>query len=238
MEIVYASLIIFVAYFLRSVCGMGAALVAMPILVFFYDLSDIVVILSFLSFFTSLVLVPLSWSKVDKKMSLYLAIGSIPMVILGVYILNSIESNLLLKILGVILILFAYNYTAGNKLFNFLKNKNYGLIAGALSGLTGTLFGTAGPPVAAYLSVIYKDSHVLRATLLAYFFLLNVIKIPSYYVGGNLSFENMKLLLFLFPAMLIATLLGHKVQLKLDTTKLKILIALVMVGSGISLLLG
>lgn len=238
MEIAYASIIVFVAYFLRSVCGMGAALVAMPILVFFYDLTDVVVVLSFLSLFTSLILVPLSWKKVDKKMALRLLVGAVPMVILGVFILNSLESDLLLKILGITLILFAYNYVTGNKLFNFLQNQKFGLIAGGLSGLAGTLFGTAGPPVAAYLSVMYKDSHVLRATLLAYFLLLNVIKIPSYYIGGNLSAENMKLLLYLLPAMIIATLLGHSVQLKLNKDKLKILIALVMFGSGISLLLG
>lgn len=237
MEVLYASLIIFLAYFVRSICGFGASLISVPVLVFFLDLPDIVVLISILTIATSLVVVKKSLHDTDKPMVVSLLIGAVPASYLGIHLLNTLSPYFLLNILGVVLIIFAINFLLDQKLIQFKANKFNGLVAGVISGVLGGLFSTSGPPVVAYLSSVYKKTKVMRATLLSFFFVLNSFQMLGYLYKGNLNRENLTFSLYMLPAMFIASYAGHHVHLKVPEKQLKYGIALLMIVAGVTLIL-
>lgn len=236
MEILYAGLIIFVAYFVRSVCGFGGSLVSLPVLILFMDLPDIVALMTLLTLATSMIVVTKSIKKADKKTVFALMIGSAPATLLGVYLLNSLEPIILLRILGVVLILFAWNFVREESIFRFKPNKVNGTIAGFISGLMGGMFSTSGPPAVAYMTVVFRNAKKIRASLLLYFLLLNLVKTGGLLFASNIQKENLLLFLYMVPPMLIASELGHHAHLKIPEKGLKYSIALLMVVSGVSLI--
>lgn len=237
MEILYSSLIIFVAYFIRSICGFGASIISVPVLVFFLDVPDIVVLISILTIATSLIVVRKSLHEADKKMAITLLLSAIPASYVGIHLLNTLSPVFILKVLGGVLILFAVNLFLDQKLIKFKANKINGFIAGSISGVLGGMFSTSGPPVLAYLSSVYTRTRVLRSTLLLYFFILNIFQLFGYLYKGNLTKENLTFSAYMLPAMFIASYAGHHVHLKVPEKELKIGIAILMVISGVSLIL-
>jgi uncharacterized membrane protein YfcA len=235
---VIGSLIIFVAFFIRSLTGFGSALISIPLLALIFDLKFAVPLEALFEVGISILLMGKIYRDISKTTLIPLIMGTIIGSLLGTYILYSFANVLLKRMLGVGIILFALSV-----LLNETRNTNnpvssgWGLLAGAIGGVFGGLFGTSGPPFVMYLTYKLNQKEVLRASLIGLFAIDYSWRVAVYATAGLLTVEIFNFALMLTPAFVLGTILGHKTHFKINETRFRQIIALILIISGILLLI-
>jgi len=233
-----SSLIIFVAFFIRSLTGFGSALVSIPILALLFDLKFAVPLEALFEVGISILLMSKVYKAISKTTLVPLIIGTIIGSLLGTYILYSFANVFLKKILGVIIILFAISLLLEKRGITIKSvSSGWGLLAGAIGGVSGGLFGTSGPPFVMYLTYKLIQKDVLRASLIGLFAIDYTWRVGVYAMTGLLTMEIFKFALFLSPAFVLGTILGHKAHLKINETLFRRIVAVILIISGILLLI-
>jgi uncharacterized membrane protein YfcA len=124
-------------FFVQTVSGFGAPLIALPILLFFLDLPAAVALMSVFFIAFSLIMVTPCWKDVNKKILLDLIKSSIIGLIIGVYLLKYSDPFVLKKILGVLIILYVAYYLLVKKELKLFKGAEwlFGFFGGIVTGL-------------------------------------------------------------------------------------------------------
>ena len=233
-----ASLIIFCAFFVRSLSGFGSALVSIPFLALFFDLKFAVPLEALFEVLFSLILLPQVYKKISYRALAPLLIGAALGSLLGSYFLFSLNGNFLRKIFGLAVIAFALKLWLEQKTDKVQAiSKFWGILAGGLGGILGGLFGTSGPPYVMYLSSCLKQKEVLRATLITLFALDYTWRAGLFALNGAYTWPMLTYVVYLTPAMVLGSILGHKTQVHLNEKIFQRLIALILGASGCLLLL-
>jgi hypothetical protein len=102
-----------------------------------------------------------------------------------------------------------------------------------MSGLLNGSVSLSGPPVILFLTNQGTEKQVFRANLTSYFFILNIITIPTYIYGGLITSEVLKYTLILFPALILGVILGIKGAERVDENLFKKLTLVLVVIMGI-----
>jgi uncharacterized membrane protein YfcA len=108
-----------------------------------------------------------------------------------------------------------------------------GLISGVLTGL----FGTGGPPLIIYYQLKGKTKAAFRGHLMAIFFLMTFVRLPSYAVGGLITLPRIWSSLALLPAVFLGAWLGNRIHLSLTEETFRRLVSIVLILIGMVLLL-
>ena len=111
-----------------------------------------------------------------------------------------------------------------------------GIIAGTISGVLNGLFSTGGPPAVLYLTSAAPDNITYFATIQFYFCLTNIYATANRAINGLVTVD-----LLLYAAVglidcLAGDFLGRKIFDKLDAKKLKYIIYIGMIISGVLML--
>ena len=232
-----ASLIIFISFFIRSLTGFGSALVGIPLLAMIFDLKFAVPLEALLEIGLSALLLRNVYKSISKTTLIPLIIGTIIGSLMGAYILYSFANIYLKRALGVAIILFALNLLAG-KTGNNIKPlpSGWGVLAGGIGGVLGGLFGTSGPAFVMYLAYKLKTKEVLRASLIGLFAIDYSWRVVVYATTGLLTMEILKFALLLTPALILGTILGHKIHFKINEDRFRQIVSAILLVSGIFLL--
>jgi uncharacterized protein len=89
------------------------------------------------------------------------------------------------------------------------------LLAGFISGLANAP-GMGGLPIAAYFAAQPMQAAVFRATLIAYFPLLDLYSAPLYWMSGLVGWDTLWASLWLLPLTFLANWLGSRHFLRTD----------------------
>ena len=108
-----------------------------------------------------------------------------------------------------------------------------GIIAGALGGTLGGLFSTGGPPAVLYLSNATNDNVVYFATIQFYFCVTCLYSTAMRFMSGIIDGQILMYSAIGIVGCLIGDFLGKIVFGKLDSNKLKLVIYIGMLLSGI-----
>ena len=236
--LVIGSLIIFVAFFIRSLTGFGSALISIPFLALIFDLKIAVPLEALFEVGISILLMSKIYRDISKTTLIPLIMGTIIGSLFGTYILYSFANVLLKRILGVGVILFALSVLLNeNRNSNNPVSSGWGLLAGAIGGVFGGLFGTSGPPFVMYLTYKLNQKDVLRASLIGLFAIDYSWRVAVYATAGLLTMEIFYFALMLTPAFVLGTILGHKIHFKIDETRFRQIVAVILIISGILLLI-
>lgn len=100
------------------------------------------------------------------------------------------------------------------------------------------IFGTSGPPIAIYLENQIDSRKILRATLLVYFLVLDIIRVIVYGCFGIVSFDILKPAAFILPAALVGSYCGQFVQLQVNDKFFRGLMVVLLVITGVLLTVG
>lgn len=95
---------------------------------------------------------------------------------------------------------------------SFLK----GTIWGTVSGFTSFVSHTGGPPLSVYLLPQRLDKSVYAGTCVMFFAILNVTKVPSFYLLGQLGAGNMQTALALSPLAPLGVSIGIWLHGRID----------------------
>lgn len=161
------------------------------------------------------------------------AMVSIP---LAVRLSRLVSGDSFRMLLGVVLVGLSLYFLLGNKRICIKPNLHNGIVAGTLGGVLNGLFATGGPPIVLYLSCAMPDKLTYFATIQFYFAFTNIYATIVRAVNGLL---DGKTLLYAAVGMIgcfIGDFLGRIVFDKLDSNKVKFVVYIGMIISGILML--
>ncbi len=233
-----ATLILFLAYFIRGIAGFGSGLIAVPLLALFLPLTYVVPAILLLDLAASLWLGGLGREHVHWGEVRSLLLPTLAGVFLGTTVLVSAPKEPILALLGL------YIIAAG--LRNLLMHLDHGrhisrwwaLPTGLLGGTVSGLFGTGGPPYVVYISHQLKDKLRIRATLSAIFTLEGTTRLIAGLIAGLLADPLLWWSLAAgLPILWLGLRMGEKVHLRLSNEAMLRLIGVLLMGAGIAVLI-
>ncbi len=231
------SLIIFFAFMIRALTGFGSALISVPLLALLFDLKFVVPLESVLEVGFTVLLIAKVYPKIHKSTLLPMIGGAVAGTLLGTYFLRTLGDPLLKKALGAFVILFALYFMREDRRE---KERNlsahWGILAGAGGGTLGGLFGTSGPPFVAYLAYRLKEKEVVRASLIGMFAVDYAWRTGVFAFSGLITADLLFFALYLAPALILGTILGHKIHVRITEGQFRKMVAGILLVSGILLL--
>lgn len=240
MEVLNYTFLILVgigAAFVQRVSGFGLGIFAMMFLPHFLPSNTAAATISCLF---SCCITAYNTIKYRKSISfrtalpmLAAAIVSIP---IAVYFAAMVADNIFKILLGSMLILLSLYFLFFNKRIKIKPTPINGVIAGTLGGVLNGLFSTGGPPAVLYLTSATPDNITYFATIQFYFCLTNVYATATRAISGLVTWELILYAAIGFIGCLIGDTIGKLVFDKLDAKKLKVVIYIAMIISGIVML--
>ena len=220
--------------------GSGAAFVAVAALATIIDPGQAIGLMLPLLMLMDVSSLKPYWGKWLKKESLYLCLGGMPGVALGVWFYNLADANMLRLLIGVLSLLFvlwqamqAYDFvpTAKEKLPPWA-----GGLAGIAAGFTSFVSHAGGPPAAIYLLSAKPTKTEYQATTVIVFWVINIVKALPYSFLGLFTWETLKLDLMLAPFALLGVWLGVKGHHLIAERSFFLLTYLLLLATGIRLI--
>ena len=226
--------------FLKAVFGSGVAFAGAAVLACIVDHGQAIGLMSPLLMLMNIRSLKACWGKWLKKDSLYLCIGGMPGVALGVWFYNLADANMLRLLIGVISLLFvlwqamqSYGFvpTAKGKLPPWA-----GGLAGIAAGFTSFVSHAGGPPAAIYLLSAKPSKTEYQATTVIVFWVINVAKALPYGFLGLFTWDTLKLDLMLAPFALLGVWLRVKGHHLISEWSFFLLTYLLLLATGIRLI--
>lgn len=240
MELLLAGLIVFAAMVIRGFTGFGGALLMVPLLGLVWDVRLAIVLVACIQLATGGMLVGMARRSVNWRMlGPVVGVGIIGLVA-GSYLLARLPVEWIAKIVGVVSIVLglvslarrvAIAQTAAKP--PVVVSAAVGLTAGLLHGLVGT----SGPVMVPYLQRILPSPAVMRATLLSYFFLLDILRIGGYLQLGIIDGTVVRWGLLLIPVAVIGSIAGARIQMQVSDNVFRIAVAGLLIVAGALLLI-
>lgn len=128
---------------------------------------------------------------------------------LGLWALSGISEDAARTIISGYVLIMCVVLLAGFRLTAEVRGAGGNLAAGLVSGLANAP-GMGGLPVAAFFSAQPMQAAVFRATLIAYFPLLDLVSAPLYWLAGLVSWDTLWASLWLLPPTVLGNWLGGR----------------------------
>lgn len=220
------------AGFIQGLTGFGFGLVSMallPLVLSFKDALVVVAVLNVAACATTLATTRQHFSWARSK---GLVIGSCIGVPIGFYALVHLNSDLLLRGLGVLMCLFS-----ASELFLARYHKVHfpakaGLPVGLISGALGGAFNIGGPPVIAYVYSQPWSKEEIIATLQAVFGCSAILRLGLVTESGLLQPRLLHLALAAMLPMLLCIFLASKLLNRVPRERLKSAVFVFLFGVG------
>ena len=149
LKIVAVVVAITVGFTIAGVAGFGGGVVALPVLVWVFGVREAIPILSISQVLSTVSRVWLHREAIDWKVVRFFVLGGLPFSVLGSFFFVSIDTTLLVRILGVMMLLFVvYTRLPVGRDFNM---KLWGFVPlGAGTGFGSAFLGIPGPFAAVF----------------------------------------------------------------------------------------
>jgi uncharacterized membrane protein YfcA len=180
------------------------------------------------------------WKKWDRGLILQLVPSAIIGVLLATYFLYQITGEGLRLTLGVIVLVFVvYKLLEGWLLrqIEYRPKRFHGCVAGIVSGITSTLAHGGGPPLSIFLVIQNLHPERFAATAAFFFFVLNWVKVPSYWAAGLFDWGLIRSVLWVVPLVPLGVFIGKWSVGRVGRAIFERVILLLLAVSGVLLLL-
>ncbi|MFT7688537.1 MAG: putative membrane protein YfcA [Candidatus Azotimanducaceae bacterium] len=196
-------------------------------------------IVSLISLVNAFVALRYSYKYVDKEFLKWIALGMLPMILLGVFILDYLsgESGVFLrKLLGFVIVSAGILLMLKPTPFPKVSGKLTQIMVGASGGLMGGMYGAGGAPLAYLMYRQPLDLNVIRATLLGSFALSTIFRTLSISVAGQVTGDVLKLVGLAVPLVIVVTLLTNKVTHLLPDVLIRRFVFILLIFLGLFLI--
>lgn len=232
--------IVFVAYIVRGMSGFGTSLVAIPMLVFIMPMHTAVPMMTLIGLSVTVILGIRDRDHVRWDEMRYLLAPTLIGVLAGIYLFTALDPRFMQRLLGGFIAAYAVYLIASQ----FVRaeprqcSRRWGWPAAFGSAFIDSMFGGGGGP----LVVIYMHRRgyapvTFRATLAVLWLVELVVRVIGYGIGGFYDRAVLLIVLLLLPVMWLGNRAGEAISRRMSQRAFSRLIAVVLFGSGTSLLL-
>lgn len=228
-------MVIFAAYFIRGMTGFGSALVAVPLLVLVLPLKLAVPVIVLLDYLASLSHGVRHFQHIEWRDLLPMIPSTLLGILIALFLLENVQPGLLTDGLGIFIICYAvYSLLP---LPALRGSRLWAVPLGVLAGLVGTVFGAGGPFSVIYLELRDLGKSAFRGTIAALLFIDGGMRLVGFTASGFYHRDNLILVLLALPIMAVGLYAGGHIHTSLSRQSFLRLVAVVLIGSGCSLLL-
>jgi len=223
------------AYFIKGLCGFANTLVFSTILSFSINNVNISSVELVLGFPSNIMISYKERKSVDWKVCIPLAglvlLGDIP----GILMLKNTDTQVIKGIFGFVIIAIGLEMLFREYMGSAKKSQILLIVIGVLSGILCGLYGI-GALLAAYMGRVTDNSSAFKGNLCIVFLIDNLFRLVMYSVTGIITVDTLKQSVILIPFMGLGLYLGMKGSSFLDEKKIKKLVIIMLILSGISLI--
>ena len=236
--IVYGIFVSLFAGIITGITAFGFALVAVPLLILFFDPKVAVPIVTINSAMTGMFLFFELRKRMQPKKIIPLIIGGIVGLPFGVYLLAVLDKNILKISVGALITVFSVFLALGIK--REIKSEKYtsflvGLVSGLLKGSTSL----SGPPVVLFFINQDQEKEVFRANLTGYFMIMGTLAIIALAIGKLVNLNVLGYSAWFVVPTIFGTWLGSKICPRVNPLPFRNLsLAVVIIAGIISILSG
>jgi uncharacterized membrane protein YfcA len=234
--LVFAPLIVVLAYTIFGISGFGSTLIAVPLLaLLFPDLKFVIPVVVVMDCITAISMGLRLRADVNRREFMPLLPFLMVGLATGVFLLVRLPSAVLLIALGFFAILYGVTYMRGGP--PRFKLARWAVVpVGLFSGVTSASIGVGGPIYVMYLASRGSTPEQIRATTPVIFVFTTITRIAMFAVAGLFSREVVVTAGVLLPIALAALFLGHRLHVNLSKETTIRLIGALLALSGLSLL--
>ncbi len=241
MDLLQAVLLVLVGFgagFVQRVSGFGLGIFAMMFLPHFMPSHTAAATVSTLFSCVTSTYNAIKYRKnVEYKTALPMLGVALVAIPVAVYCSVAVSGKVFSAMLGVVLILLSLYFLFFSKRVQIKATPLGGVLAGALGGTLNGLFSTGGPPVVLYLSNALQDNLAYFATIQFYFGLTNIYSVATRALNGIVTGEVLLYAAVGVVGCMLGDTLGKVVFDRLDAGKLKTVIYVGMILSGVLMIL-
>lgn len=226
------------AFYVKGLCGFANTLVFTTVMSFGLDNRNISPVELLLGYPSNAIIALRERKSIDWRVCLPLcalvALGSIP----GMLLLKNADTGAVKMIFGVVIVLLGVEMLLRERQAKKTEESKAMLaVIGLLSGVLCGLYGV-GALLGAYISRVAKDTSAFRANICVVFFVENTLRIVLYSAMGLLNMGMALQALRLLPFALAGLFLGAKSSAVISERKVRYLVVIMLILSGLSLVLG
>jgi hypothetical protein len=216
--------------------GFGAAIILIPISSFFIEIKKAIAILTIYFMAVNISQIYLFWKNIDWKLVGYILLGAIPAVIIGAFLMVISPSEIIKRILGVIIILYIIN-----EIFQFFKKyKLRNLMISFVSmfyGFFAGIIGTGNTVKVALLTHmgITKERFIAIMATTAIF--VNIIKTIIYSRSLLISSADIPLIVSLIIIGFIGAYIGKLLVKKISQKFFRYAILILLLVMALKLII-
>ncbi len=170
------------------------------------------------------------------KLAVPTVAASLITVPLAVGWVNAVPEALVRSLLGAVLILLSLYFMFFAGKIRMRPSVPGGLAAGAVSGILGGMFSMGGPPIVLDLVQAVSDKTAYLATMQAHFAVTNIYTAATRAANGIITAKVLGCFAIAVVGSMAGNHIGGKLFDKLDSGKVKKLVYLVMIVSGITMI--
>ena len=235
MELALVVAILCLATLFHGTVGFGTGLVSTPLLTLLLGVQDAAALVAFVVLGTTILVLRRDWRRADARAAIYLILGSLPGVPLGIFLLTNAPADAIQRGLGVLLIAYALYALVAPKLIE-ARHPAWAYSLGFLSGILAGAYNSNSPPVVIYGALRRWPPDVFRATLQAYFVPLAATVWIGHGISGLWSTEIVTTYAVFLPFGLVALWLGNRLSARLPVASFDRLLYVIIIVLGTLLL--
>jgi uncharacterized membrane protein YfcA len=234
MEDLWIAIALFAGIFLQGVVGFGMALVAMPLLAMFMDISTAAPLIAVIGILAKVLLLLYYRKEVSFRPVLGLSAASLVFIPVGVAALKYLNKELSMVILGLVIVSYALYSLFHFRLPDFDK-PFWMVLFGSIGGFLGGAFNTAGPPIIMYANSKDWTPQEFKSNLQGYALLTGIFTVISHWFNGNLTAEVFHGFVVSTPAVVLAVAAAVSLDKFINKEIFRTAVLVVLLGLGVKL---
>jgi uncharacterized membrane protein YfcA len=229
----YLAVVVMIAAYVRGFAGFGFALISVPSLALLLPPSEVVPALFLTSMGSAAHLVPRVWREVHWHSVSWMLVGAIAATPVGVALLLAVPAAEMRIAIALIVLVTAILLWQGFAL-KVIPGRAPAFATGVASGFLNGSAGIGGPPVVIFYFSSPAAGAVGRASLIVYFFVLDLVGIGATAAAGLITAKTFLLALLILPPLMLGIWLGHRRFIATDPTLFRKLVFMLLIALAVA----
>lgn len=177
------------------------------------------------------------WRRWETRLLPRLLVAAFVGIAIGTAVISAIDETWLQRLIAVSMLGFAVLYFRGRRLrFTSQAERSWAVAAGSMAGFTSTVAHAGGPPLVVYLLMAGLAPATFVATSVAFFAVVNLIKVPGYFYAGLFDGELILATAWTWLLIPVGVALGRMLVDRIDRGRFEVVTVILLIGGALVLL--